>query len=74
MIAAETTDRMCLGMELGPKYVDVIVERWQKVAGKEANLDGVDKSFGDVRLQPNRTSSKPSKATAFPRSLLRCAC
>ena len=64
LIAAEATDRVCLGMELDPKYVDVIVERWQKVSGKEAKLDGGDKSFGDVQLQRNRTSAKSAEPAA----------
>jgi DNA modification methylase len=63
LIAAETTDRICLGMEMDPKYVDVIVERWQKVTGKEAKLDGGDKSFGEVQLQRNRRSGKSAKPT-----------
>ena len=29
LIAAETTGRVCLGLELDPAYVDVIVTRWQ---------------------------------------------
>lgn len=35
-IACEKTSRICYGMELDPKYVDVIVERWEKFTGKKA--------------------------------------
>lgn len=38
MIAAEKTGRSCLMMELDPKYVDVIVARWEKYTGKKAEL------------------------------------
>ena len=34
LIAAETTGRVCLGIELNPAYVDVAVERWQRFTGK----------------------------------------
>jgi len=36
LIAAEKSGRVCYGMELDPKYVDVIVERWQKFTGEKA--------------------------------------
>jgi len=35
LIAAEKTGRICYGMELDSKYVDVIVERWCKYTGNE---------------------------------------
>ena len=38
MIAAEKTGRNCFMMELDPKYCDVIVARWEKYTGKEAEL------------------------------------
>ena len=40
MAAAELTGRICLGLELDPKFVDVIVMRWQTLSGKKAVLDG----------------------------------
>lgn len=36
LIAAEQTNRVCYTMELDPKYVDVIVERWENLTGKKA--------------------------------------
>lgn len=33
LIASEKTGRICYGMELDPKYTDVIVERWCKYTG-----------------------------------------
>ena len=43
MIACEQNGRHARLMELDPKYVDVIVDRWQKLTGKEAvrESDGV---------------------------------
>lgn len=40
LAAAELTGRICLGTELDPKFVDVIVMRWQNLSGKKAVLDG----------------------------------
>ncbi len=48
LIAAETTARVCLGIELNPAYVDVAVERWQRFTGKPAVLDGSGESFADL--------------------------
>lgn len=38
LIACEKTNRKCFMMELDPKYVDVIVARWEKYTGKKAVL------------------------------------
>jgi len=38
LIACEKTKRKCYMMELDPKYVDVIVARWEKYTGKKAEL------------------------------------
>ena len=37
LIAAEKTRRKCYGMELDPKYCDVIVKRWEDFTGKKAS-------------------------------------
>ena len=39
LIAAEKTGRKCYGMELDPKYCDVIVKRWEDFTGKKAQLE-----------------------------------
>lgn len=36
LIACEQLDRKCYMMELDPKYVDVIIERWETFTGKKA--------------------------------------
>lgn len=38
LIAAQTLDRRCFGMELDPKYTDVVIQRWQDHTGKKAVL------------------------------------
>jgi DNA modification methylase len=37
-IAAEQLSRRCFGMEIGPKYCDIIIARWEKLTGKKAEL------------------------------------
>lgn len=36
LIAAEKTGRICHGIELSPRYVDVAITRWQEWTGKDA--------------------------------------
>lgn len=38
LIACEQTDRTCFMMELDPKYVDVIIARWENLTGQTAEL------------------------------------
>ena len=38
LIAAEQLNRTCYMMELDPKYVDVIVKRWENATGQTAHL------------------------------------
>jgi DNA modification methylase len=35
-------------MELDPKYVDVIIRRWQKATGKSAILESTRKTFEEI--------------------------
>ena len=51
LIAAETTGRVCYGIELNPAYIDVAVSRWQKFTGKQAVLEGSDTTFGALKAQ-----------------------
>jgi DNA modification methylase len=48
LIAAETTGRVCYGIELNPAYVDVAITRWQNMTGQSAALDGSDQTFADL--------------------------
>lgn len=48
MIACEKTNRNAYLMELDPKYVDVIVKRWQDFTGKEAVLESTGQTFNEV--------------------------
>ena len=48
LIASEKKSKICRIMELDPKYVDVIVKRWQDFTGKEAVLESNGKKFNEI--------------------------
>jgi DNA methylase len=48
IVAAETTGRLCLAMEVSPAYCDVAVLRWQALTGNAAVLAGERQSFDDA--------------------------
>ena len=48
LIACEKSGRQARLIELEPRYCDVIVKRWQEFAGREAVLDGYDRTFVEI--------------------------
>ena len=48
LIAAEKTNRRARLVELDPKYVDVIVKRWQEYSGKKATRQSDGVAFDDL--------------------------
>jgi DNA modification methylase len=50
-MAAETLGRNCYGIEIEPRFVDVIVTRWQNFTGRAAILDGSQQTFEQVKLE-----------------------
>ena len=74
LIAAERTGRAARVVELDPRYVDVIVERWQAEIDCEAALDGDGRTFGQVRTErlgddaTAPTETPETDATAEPAS------
>ncbi|MFN3311931.1 MAG: DNA methyltransferase [Hyphomonas sp.] len=51
LIAAETTRRVCFGIELNPVYVDVAVERWQQFSGTNAVPAETGKTVADLKVK-----------------------
>lgn len=52
LIACEKTNRKCFMMELDPKYIDVIISRWEKYTNKKAfllNDDGTETPFQELK-------------------------
>jgi DNA modification methylase len=54
LAAAELTERACYGIELDPKYVDVVVQRWQTLTGKKATREGDGRTFDDILAERGR--------------------
>jgi len=48
LIACERTKRQARLIEIEPKYVDVIIERWQKFTGRQAILAADGRPFAEV--------------------------
>jgi DNA modification methylase len=51
LAAAELTQRVCLGLELDPRYVDVVVLRWQTLSGQQATLESDGRTFTEVKAE-----------------------
>lgn len=51
LVAAQTSGRTCLGLELDPRYVDVAVIRWQQLTGEMATLEGEGATFDEIASQ-----------------------
>jgi DNA modification methylase len=45
------TGRACCGIELDPKYVDVICQRWQDFTGQRAVLEGDGRTFEQIKAE-----------------------
>lgn len=51
LIACEKTNRQARLMELDPRYVDVIIKRWQDFTGKRATLEGDGRTFDELAAE-----------------------
>jgi DNA modification methylase len=63
LIAAEMNNRICHGLEIERKYVDLIVRRWQELTGRPATLEGDGRSFDDVQALRLPSSSSAGNTT-----------
>jgi hypothetical protein len=63
LAAAEVTERFCSGMELDPKYVDVVVKRWEKLTGKQAVLEGDGRTFDEISAERKPAGEEVLHAT-----------
>lgn len=57
LAAAQLTERVCCGIELDPKFIDVIVQRWQSLSSKQATLDGDGRSFDEISKERQKVVS-----------------
>ena len=72
ILAAEKVGRIACAMEYEPRYVDVAIQRWQRLTKLEATLAGDGRTFdeiAEVRANPKAPSRSPrSNSTARPKS------
>ena len=74
LIAAEAASRVCLALEIDPRYVDVAVRRWQAFTGDIALLQADSRSFDAVAAErlprsgpaSGSSSSSPQSADTTP--------
>ena len=73
LITCETTDRRARLIELDPKYVDVIVKRWQDYTGRKAVLESDGREFEQMALErflPESNQANRSRRHLLSRELL----
>jgi DNA modification methylase len=57
LIACERRNRKARLLEIDPKYVDCIVQRWQDFTGKRAVLDGDGRSFEEISRERRKEAA-----------------
>lgn len=66
LLAAERVCRACLGMEISPAYVDVTIDRWQRMTRMEAVHAETGVSFAGMRDQRNGSMPPAPHSGASP--------
>jgi len=57
LIACERRERSARLMELDPKYVDVIIRRWEQYTGEQAVLDGDGRNFEQMTQERKKDAT-----------------
>ena len=66
LIAAQTTGRVCYGVELDPRYVDVAIRRWQAFTGKAATLLADGRNFDEDAAERRPSGTRAPEQLAPP--------
>jgi DNA modification methylase len=51
LLACEQTKRICRGMELDPRYVDVAIKRWETMTGNHAVHEPSGKTYSELAAE-----------------------
>ena len=51
LVAAHSTERICFGLDIDPRYIDVAVQRWQKLTGQVAVLAADGRTFDQIAAE-----------------------
>jgi DNA modification methylase len=57
LAAAEANGRVCYGLEIDPKYCDVIIQRWQDLSGQHATLESDGRTFEQIKTERLRVAA-----------------
>jgi DNA modification methylase len=49
LLGAQLTGRICYGLEIEPRFVDMTLRRWQDMTGEKALLDGDGRTFEEIQ-------------------------
>jgi DNA modification methylase len=60
LAAATTAERRCCGTEIEPKYVDVVVQRWQQLTGQQATLSDDGRTYAEVSAERKKAAGEPA--------------
>lgn len=69
LLAAELSRRACAGIEISPAYVDVAVDRWQKLTGLEAIHEATGRTFAQLRHARRAEDEGRGGSTDAPKPL-----
>jgi hypothetical protein len=62
------TGRVCSGLEVEPKYCDVIIQRWQELSGRHATLEGDGRTFEQIKTASLEVAHESGVATGKSRT------
>ena len=51
ILAAQATGRRAAALDVGPRFCDVVVRRWEEATGHTATLDGDDRTLAEVATE-----------------------
>jgi DNA modification methylase len=51
LVAAHSTERICFGLDIDPRYIDMAVQRWQKLTGQVAVLAADGRTFDQISAE-----------------------
>jgi DNA modification methylase len=51
LIACESLGRRCYGLEIDPRFCDVICKRWATYTGAQPTLEGDGRSFKEISAE-----------------------
>lgn len=57
LLAAERTQRRCLGLEISPAYVDLAIRRWQDMTGEAVVHTETGRTFAELSVQRSNDES-----------------